>query len=179
MKRIVRTAIVLLLFAAGQSESVSASERCLPQLPGELKRELTSRFPDYRVLQLADLNQDDQGIWEKAYPNACPGIVTGKFSGATEEMAVLLIPSNANTNQIKVVVGGKNRGSNRLKEVFSEERAGNLPVLRRSGAGIYEDRISGVRIRAKHDVILLEHLEATVTAIILDNGSIRTLRLAD
>jgi hypothetical protein len=156
-----------------------AAETCTPTLPPGAAEVLASAYPDYRVLRLADLNADDQGIWKNAYHNACPGVVEGYFTGK-KGYAVLLIPTKSNDGETRaVLLSPKEGGGLTQKQIFTEHRVGNLPVIRRSDPGTYEDPGKRVKVTVPNDVVLVEHLESKVTAIVFVKGERRLLTIAD
>jgi hypothetical protein len=160
--------------------ALAAAEDCMPSLPPAVADLLASSYPDERVLQLSDLNADDQGIWKNAYHEVCPGVVKGGFSGKKGEYAVLLVPSKPDDRETRaVLVLPKEGGGLMQKQIYAEQRVGNLPVIRRSAPGVYKDLEKRVKLTAPNEVLLIEHLEGKVTAIAFVNGEMRTLIIAE
>jgi len=171
------SAAVLMLAA---SLPIVAADACAPSLPSGATELLASAYPDYRVLQLADLNADDQAIWRNAYHDACPGVVKGAFTGKKGSYAVLLVPARSDDGETRaVLLQPKEGGGLTQKQIFTEHRVGNLPVIRRSDPGIYEDPAKRLRVTVPNDVILVEHLESKVTAIAFVKGELQLLTIAE
>jgi len=182
MKRAIKGRTLGLLAASivGALPSLAAAGDCMPSLPTGAKEVLASSYPDYRVLQLSDLNADDQGLWKNAYHDACAGVVQGAFTGVRGSYAVLLVPTKPDGGETRaVLLLPKEGGGMTQKQIFSERRVGNLPVIRRSDPGVYEDAGKRVKVTAPSDVILIEHLESRVTAIAFVKGEMRILTIAD
>jgi hypothetical protein len=159
---------------------IAAAETCAPSLPAGAMELLASVYPDYRVLRLADLNADDQTIWKNAYHDACPGVVKGAFTGKEGSYAVLLVPARSDDGETRaVLLLPKEGGGLTQTQIFTEHRVGNLPVIRRSDPGVYEDPGKRVKVTAPNDVVLVEHLESKVTAIAFVKGQLRLLTIAE
>jgi hypothetical protein len=154
-------------------------QTCRPALPSEFSTVLSEAYPYHRILALSDLSHDDQEIWEKTYPGVCPGLVFGRFTVSGEQGAILLVPDNVHSIDTKVILIDRRRRSSKPREVFSERRAGNLPVLRRSKPGIYKYVSTGRSVKSMHDVLLVEHLEATVIALVIQGARVQVIRIAD
>lgn len=166
-------------FALLISSCVSAHD-CSPKLPQEIYKTLNTSYKDYRVLRVSDLNEEDQVIWKNSYKNICPGVVHGNFTENRKQYAVLLVPNNGDRKDFKVVLFGNQNGSSaNAKEILSEKIIGNLPVIRRSGPGIYIDRESNQRISVKNDALLIEHLESKITAIVYTKNKFHLITIAD
>jgi hypothetical protein len=174
------TATLAAVAFAGVVPACAQPDDCEPNLPAAARELLASSFAQYRILELSDLNADDQLIWKSSYPNACPGVVQGAFTGEQTEYAVLLIPVGAARQDIRaVLLQTKDVGGMTQTEVFAERRSVNLPVIRRSAPGVYEDVQTGIALTASNDVVLIEHLESKVTALVFSQGEVRKLTLAE
>jgi len=157
-----------------------AAESCTPSLPPEALNLLASSYPGYRVLQLGDLNSDDQTIWKNSYGDACPGVVEGFFTGPSKAYAVLLVPDKQNQGEIKaVLVEAAPDGGMTHRRIFSEPSQPNLPVIRKSKPGVYEDAETHAKVRTSNDVVLIEHLESSITALSVSRGKVKRLTLAE
>ena len=170
-----------ILAAAGiLSTCTVVADACEPSLPTTAAAMLASAYPNHRTLQLEDLNADDQGIWQGSHGDACPGVVRGFFVGKEEVFAVLLVPKSAIGGDVKAVlvdpaVGGRASPG----QIFAEQRAENLPAIRRGEPGIYREVDKNVKVRIENDTVLIDHLKGWVTAIAVVNGRVRTLTIAD
>jgi len=172
---------IAILVVASTPFSVRAAdgERCTPELPSHLAKDVARLYPQHRIVTLGDLSNDDQRIWKTSYPNACVGIVLGRFSTSSDQIALLLRPADGLSRETKVILVGRTAGAGMPREIFSEGKTGNLPVLRRSKPGTYKNVQSGQRLRSHRDVLLVEHLEATVTALIVQESRVRVVPIAD
>jgi hypothetical protein len=173
------TAILAALAFTGIVPACAQPDDCEPSLPSTARELLASSHAEYRILELSDLNADDQTIWKGSYSDACPGVVQGAFTGEQAEYAVLLVPVGAAEQEVRAVLLSNDVGGMTQTEVFAERRSVNLPVIRRSAPGVYEDVQNGVELTASNDVVLIEHLESKVTALLFLQGEIRTLTIAD
>jgi hypothetical protein len=169
--------LAVLAFVVGAVPGFAEAGPCVPNLPSEGTELLASAYPGYRVLQLSDLNSDDQGIWTSAYGGACPGLVEGAFKGKKGAYAVLLVPINPGGETRAVVLEPNERGGMSQEQIFAENRAGNLPVIRRGDPGVYKDLEKRTKVTASNDVVLIEHLESKVTAIAFVRGTKRILTI--
>jgi hypothetical protein len=180
MKRAVKGLVIAAVGMIVSLPPFAAAEACSPSLPPGAAELLASAYPDYRVLQLADLNADDQGIWKNAYHDACPGVVQGAFTGKRTAYAVLLVPTKGDDRETKAVLLTPKDGDGLTqKQIYSERRVGNLPVIRRSDPGVYKDVEKGTKLTVPNAVVLVEHLESTVTAIAFVKGELRLLTIAE
>jgi hypothetical protein len=142
---------------------------------------LQSTYPSFHVLALQELNQDDQGIWQRAYPDACPGVVVGNFmEGRRRAYAVLIVSNEQANREVRVILLSWARNNKpEQQQVYEERDVGNLPVIKSGPPGAYEGVEKRERINFPQDVILLEHLESAVTALMIRNGKVRTLTLSN
>jgi hypothetical protein len=157
-----------------------AAKECQPSLPPEMASLLHSSYPSFHVLKLRELNRDDQGIWQRVYHDACPGVVSGNFFGERPAYAVLIVSGKQTNQEARVILLSRTADDKVNQRQLYEERATvNLPVIRAGPPGTYEAVEGGERIDSPSDVILLEHLESAVTALMLVDGKVRALTLSN
>ena len=180
MTRLICLIFGTLTFVGALFPSVGAAKECQPSLPPEMASLLQSSYPGFHVLKLRELNRDDQKIWQTAYHDACPGIASGNFLGQHTAYAVLIVSGNKTNRGARVILLSM-RAENRAeqRQLYEEQGAGNLPVIRTGPPGTYEAVEGGERINSPNDVVLLEHLESTVTALILFDDKVRALTLSN
>lgn len=171
--------LAIVAIVAGGAPAFAQANPCVPNLPSEGTQLLESAYPGYRMLQLSDLNSDDQEIWRNTYRDACPGLVEGAFKGKKGAYAVLLVPIKPDGETRAVLLEPNESGGMTQEQIFAERRVGNLPVVRRSDPGVYEDLEKRTRIAAPNDVVLIEHLESKVTAIAFVKGKTRILTISE
>jgi hypothetical protein len=149
-------------------------------LPSDFSEVLASTDPSYRLLRLSDLNQDDQHLWVQTYLDACPGVVHGHFTGHGTEYAALLVPINTKEHTTKLVLFTHTAaGRLEVREILSEPTEVPQPVVRRGPPDEYKDIENDTVMKTNNDVVLLEHLESGLLAIIFVHDKPITLILSD
>jgi len=180
MKRPICMTFGTLAAAALPLLSLGAETECVPSLPPKLTASLQSSYPRFHVLNLKELNPDDQKIWQASHHDACPGIVSGDFLGKRRAYAVLIVSEEGKQRKDRVVVMSWKVGDSvESRQIYKEEDVVNFPVIRIGAPGVYEDVERHTKLTARDGVILIEHLESAVTAVLLYEGKVRTLTLSN
>jgi hypothetical protein len=180
MKHYALLATAILVFSVMLECPCFAEQRvCEPRLPLAIQRVLQIKYPDFEVLTASDLNPDDRETWSNAYPHGCPGTVSGKFKGDSTEFAVALVRRGKDQGKFMVVLFSPSKEGAMSEALYSESAQANLPVIRKAPPGKYDDVDGKAHLRASRDVILVEHLESSVTALIFKDGHLQELHLAE
>jgi hypothetical protein len=111
------------------------SSACKPEnLPLDIRNQISTTFPSWRIQEPSDLNPLARGIWkDSAPPGDCPGIAVGQFDGgASPSYAILLVSTNHPKTGNRFLIFGSTAGqsSHELKLVERDEtaEAGNFFV---------------------------------------------------
>jgi len=99
--------VVGLLFAitATPAKANDESSLCsLDALPVELQNRLKREFATWKIQEAPNLRARAKGRWGDQKPLDCPGIAVGRFEGADNSYAVLLVPTDNPDTAYKLLV---------------------------------------------------------------------------
>ncbi len=129
------------------------------ELPKDLQREVASKYPGKKVVNLADLQDDDRGFFQKDHNNTCPGLVKVNFYGDGKPTLALVLIGN-----------GEGKDSSVLVVAHQVEAAWNISTLATGGPtvpvvwslppGEYRDVYGNKTIRATRPVIVFTKYES-------------------
>ena len=133
------------------------NEAC--DLPKDLQCEVGSKYPDEKVVNLADLQDDDRGFFQKDHNNSCPGLVKVDFYGDWKPTLALVLIGN-----------GEGKDSSVLVVAHRVEAAWNISTLATGGQtvpvvwslppGEYGDVYGSKTLRATRPVIVFTKYES-------------------
>lgn len=147
-------------------------------LPGDLQREISSRYPGRTLVGLSDLGDDDRGFFQKGHPDDCPGLVKVDFYGDGKPTFALVLTT-------KSVAKGKNELvlAHQVGEIWKtitlQTAAGDSPVVWSEKPGDYQDVYGQKKIHATGPVIILCRYEASKILFAWTNGKIAKIWLMD
>jgi hypothetical protein len=129
--------------------------------------------PGWRILTLADLNNDQQMQWNDAHKAFCPGIAEVMLdAGGQKSWALALLDPNGSQEQLVLLHGAKPI----TLEVPSQSTG---VVVWRAAPGKYDDPATGRKITIAHDSIMYELFESAAEQFYLSNGKVRRLQAGD
>src|SRR5260370_33664683 len=70
----------------------------------DLQREVGNKYPGKKVVNLADLQDDDRGFFQKDHNNSCPGLVKVDFYGDGKPTLALVLIGNGEGKDSSVLV---------------------------------------------------------------------------
>jgi hypothetical protein len=129
-------------------------------LPGDLQREISSKYPGRTLVSLSDLGDDDRGFFQKGHGDDCPGLVKVDFYGDGKPTFALVLTT-------KSVAKGKNElvlaheVGTIWKTTTLQTTEGDAPVVWSQKPGEYKDVYGEKKIHATRPVIILCRYEAS------------------
>lgn len=102
--------LTLAFLVAALMENGLAAECGYNQLPVQARDPLEHHFPAWRIVTIGGLSTDDQRLWSKNYPGACPGLIEGDFASATSFAVSLIRRRDGNLWQILILLEPSPRG---------------------------------------------------------------------
>lgn len=157
LHRTVLRVLSLLFLCATPHVAMAAEDGCDSAIPKELKATLQSRYPEWKLVRLADLPEDDQALWTQAHGVTCPGLARGNFSGAPGLQFGVLLRRDPPRQRLQLLfVEQDAAGRYRLAQMLSQ-RAARLSVVFTSPPGPYvRHGSSGPPVTISRDAIILE-----------------------
>lgn len=151
LKSVLICAVGLHLFAANQVVfAAPAKDSC--DFPPGLREELSKKYPDTRLVSLADLDEHDRKLFHKDHGTRCPGLVRVNFYGdGKPTWALVLIAGENPKRKAELVVA---RQVEKSWEISSLDTADGTPVVWREGPGKYRDVYGQKTIQATRPVIV-------------------------
>jgi hypothetical protein len=130
-------------------------------LPGDLQREIATKYAGARVVGLSDLEEDDRGFFEKDHGDACPGLVKVDFYGdGRPTLALVLNRKNGAKEHTELVVAHRVGDQWRIAELGTGGASPYAPVVWSQLAGQYKDIDGKKTIRATRPVIVFSKYES-------------------
>ncbi len=146
--------------------------------PKDISRIISTLFSGWRLKTLDDLDVNDRKLWQKARPDACPGITRGHFfSNQRLSFAVLLIPRAERRGGYKLAAFEEENIGHYKARLVCEERKGSSTSLVVSAVppGDYSDAEGQTRVHLSLDGINAESLEAGAVLYYWQAGRFRHL----
>jgi hypothetical protein len=124
-------------------------------LPSGLHDEVLKKYPDARVVTLADLNEYDRKLFKKGHGTRCPGLVKVNFYGdGKPTWAFVLKEVEGSKQKAELVVAHQLGEGWELRSLETTDTA-PVPVVWRQGPGKYDGMTDPKTIRATNPVIVL------------------------
>jgi hypothetical protein len=151
-------AFYLFVFVRG---AVAAAPNDGCNLPGDLKREIASKYPGARLVSLLDLEEDDRGFFQADHGNSCPGLVSVDFYGDGKRTFALVLIQKGGVNQhTELVVAHYVAERWRMALLGTGDPSPYAPVAWSEPPGEYRDVHGNKTIRATRSVIVFGKYEA-------------------
>jgi hypothetical protein len=132
---------------------VAAPPVAICQLPKDLQREITTKYPGAKLVSFSDLREDHKTFFQKTHRNACPGLVKVDFYGDRKPTWAMVVIATAESKEETELVVAHQVGKDWQIAVL-EMAGATVPVLWRLGPGKYRDVYGEKQIRAKWPVIV-------------------------
>ena len=178
----IKTIFALLLTLAGLhavADTITPKlDSCLEPIPQTLRTALIIKYSQWKVVHLADLDDDDQRLWTAKYQNICPGVTSGNFDGSKRVQFALLLVNSSKKRILLLYAVSDEDGQYRINKIL-EDRVDRLSVVYRAPQGIYQAVEDDSSVRTDHDVIVLETIEAGSIVFYLRNGKFQRKIVSD
>lgn len=132
--------------------------------------------PQWSLVEMRNLEEDDQKLWQKLRSDQCPGMAVVDLDGSGKlsyALALLRHEHGIAFEKLVIVMAGK---SHKLEAAY---KIGNPAVVWRGLPGVYVEFYSRHKTRISHDTVIYEHLEATASAYYLSHGKFRSILTSD
>lgn len=154
LKPVAIPVVAFCLFAFTQvAAAVPSSDAC--NLADGLQRELATKHPGARVVDLPDLQDDDREFFQKDHGDACPGLVKVDFYGdGKPTLALVLTKKRGTTEQTELVVAHRVGQQWRLRVLGTGGPSPYAPVVWSQPPGQYQDIDGKKTIRTTRSVLV-------------------------
>ena len=132
-------------FAAPQNDACN--------LPQDLQREISRKYPGSKIVSLSDLYEDDSKLFQTDHGKDCPGLVKVDFYGDKKETLALVLTTWEGANQKAELIVARRFGES-WKTTLLDTAPASVPVVWREKPGHYTDIESGKVIQAAHPTIV-------------------------
>src|SRR5690348_1579607 len=163
--RHIAIAAALLLFAA-----TPAFAQC--EAPAQVAAYLKAH-PGWRILTLADLNNDQKMQWNEAHKAFCPGMAEVVVDAPGHKSYALALLDKAGTQEQLVLL----RDGKPL--VLEEPSPSTGLVVWRAAPGKYDDPATGRKVSIATDSIMYELFESGAEQFYLVKGKVKRLQAGD
>lgn len=122
-------------------------------LPQDLQREISRKYPGSKLVSLSDLDEYDRKLFQKDHGKNCPGLVRVDFYGdGKPTLALVLIAGNGAQQKAELVVA-RQIGEN-WRTTLLDMAGSSIPVVWRQKPGSYTDVYGKKTIKATRSVIV-------------------------
>jgi hypothetical protein len=168
--------IVFFMFLALCSLSV----RAVPCLPDDVRSTLYARFPGWKLVELQDLREDDQGLLRERSAADCPGVAVGNFElKEKKSYAVTLYKEKGDLKQILVVYRPTaNSGKGEVVVLDGPRRVSYLSVIWKVDPGVISDA-QGKNLMTTLDSIIYEAIESGSVLYYFTGRGYRHIQLSE
>jgi hypothetical protein len=142
---IVVSALWLLALVRG---AAAQSPKNVCDLPRDLQNVLEGKYPEYKVVTLSELNEDDKRFFQKEHADGCPGLAKVDFYGDNKPtFALALTRKNQATPTTKLILAHQVAAKWGLAAL--DKADGPVPVVWSDNPGeykgLYQDKIRSTR----------------------------------
>jgi hypothetical protein len=175
MKLVLICAVSLYLFAANQILFASPNDRCT--LPSNLRDEISKKYPDKKLVSLADLDEYKRKLFQKDHGTRCPGLVKINFYGDGKPTWALVLISGENPKRKAELIVA--RQVDEGWETRSLDTTDGTPVVWREGPGKYDGLYGEKTIRATSPVIVFCGLESWAVVFVWTGKDVEKVQTDD
>lgn len=129
-------------------------------LPEDLQREIATRYPAAKLVNLSDLSEDDKGFFQKDHGNACPGLVKVDFYGDRKPTLALVLITKSDAKVRAKLVLAHQVGGHWETTVLDTVDGIPVPVVWSQPPGKYRDVYGRKEIRATKSVVVFTGYES-------------------
>jgi hypothetical protein len=164
------------------SIAVAGPEPCVNALPPWAQQALTLFDRNLgngglRVRLNSELSTDDQRSWGQSHPNTCAAVVSGHFLSPTSDDFFVLAKTGFRKSNLQLFLITRREGVasvNGIKDI-----PGN-PVIHATRTKTFADVYTRKKTRVLNDAVIIEHLEASASALYLDpRGQAHEILISD
>lgn len=146
--------------------------RC--DLPQDLQREITTKYPERKLVTISDLQEDDRAFFLKEHGESCPGLVRVDFYGDGKPTFAMVLITKDNS---ELVV------AHWVRETWRTTLLGtggpNAPVVWSMPPGEYASVDGNKKIRATRPVIVFLEYESWGILYAWTGNAVRKIWIAD
>jgi len=124
-------------------------------LPSGLRAEISTTYPNTRVVSLRDLNTHDRELFQRDHGNRCPGRVKVDFRGDGKPTWALVLLRGEDSKRRANLILARQRNKSWEIQALDMVDASPAPVVWRERPGKYDDVYGQKSIRATRPVIVL------------------------
>jgi hypothetical protein len=142
-----------------------------------LRGEISKKYPDAKLVRLADLTEYKRKLFQKDHGAHCPGLTRVNFYGDGKPTWAFVLISGENPNRkAELLVARELKES---WEIRSLQVTDGTPVVWREGPGKYDDLYEKKTVRAGYPVIVFCGLESWAVVYAWNGKEVEKIQLSD
>ena len=159
--------------AIAASPAAGTEVSCQQLLGKAVVDEIRISFPEWHVVGLNELRQDDRNLWTRKRGALCPSVAVGRFQPGAKRQYAVLLRSDERKLKLILVTSGK------PTQMMFEGEFDVIPVIYRRAPGPLKDaETRHVDATAANDVLVVEVPEAGSSAYYFDGGRFKRMELS-
>lgn len=143
-----------------QAEPNQCAEQILPK---DGRAAIAKAYPNYRVVSLSDLDEDERAMWSNDHRNACPGVTAGRFDSRHDTTyAVSIFKGLGNYHYREaLILREQAEGNYSLRVLYpASDLAAHIYVVWQQPPGVYRNPATKQKTKAAWPVITYEAIGA-------------------
>ena len=174
-----------LLFIMAVWMPIALADMLCESLPKDI-RDILKTEPQWEILNIKDLVEDDQALWQQNHTGLCPGVVVVNLTGSGAKNYVLALIKDSGKRGVseKVIVATWKNGRF-VKHILvpainiKYTETASPFVIRKVPPGTYRDLETGSEIKIRHEGIIYEKIEATATLYFFQENQYKSILLSE
>lgn len=158
-------------------QATSAWAAC-EKLPAPVTQYLQAN-PQWRLVDMKDLDAEDQGLWRKHRGDLCPGFATANLDASRRPSYALALRSKTPGDAANKAIVLQAEAAGHSAKPLAPADNGRARVIWRAGPDVFKDFYSGAQTRVAHDVFIYERIGSNSRVYYLSNGNFRNILVSD
>jgi hypothetical protein len=168
----------IILSALFLATTVKAMECGTHSLPTGAQTALEHYLPNWKIVELDDLNPEDKKPWSENYADKCPGLIEGEFATPHSYAVTLILSSPGSLTQMLVLLEPAATGY-KLRTLSEASQTAFPDVLLKLPRGVYSDAERTYSVKTNSDGIGYIHLEAGGVLYYATEGGFKSLVISE
>ena len=164
---------------------IALADMLCENLPKDI-RDILKTEPQWEILKIKDLVEDDQALWQQHHTGLCPGVMVVNLTGSgARSYALALLKDNGKRGVSEKVIIATWKNGRLVKYILvpainiKYTETASPFVIWKVPAGTYRDLPTGSEIKIQHEGIVYEKIEATAILYFFQENQYKSILLSE